>query len=764
MPLSIRTRVTTAFLVLMVMAAIETVFVLYVQREIRVAVGEAVRTEAILSGHSALRAALFGIQASNHVAVSAVEPRASVAGSAQRAAYERLLTQTEPLIRDEEQRRRFARLQMLVAAWLQTSADGIDRRARGEDLADATMREAGSQFDVIQREMDAFDLRQGALTRSAVALSEAHVRRASYALTAIPLVAIVIIALLLVATQRSILRPLAAVARTARRLAGGDYDAPLPPTRGDEIGMLVDAFAEMRAAVKDRAAEAAAAHRQVRGAHSELLAVLNTAPSGLMVMNPDGSVRLQNRAAAHVLGPTPDDSALQRAHWQSFTVRNAAGEPVRLRDLPPVRALAGAEIVGEELDIERPDGRRTEILIGAAPLRDEGGLVIGAVAGFQDITRLKELDRLKDEFVAIVSHELRTPLTAIRGSLQLLLADDACHDPQHRELLTVASTSCERLVRIVNDMLDLSKIEAGRLELRLTSLSVATLVGQAVDGVRALAGQAGVRLTVVVDMARRAIRGDADRLTQALVNLLSNAIKFAPRDSTVTVSARASAEGVTISVEDEGHGISPEDLPRLFQKFQQLDSTGTRRSGGTGLGLVITKSIVEQHGGQISVESTPGRGTTFTLTMPTDAAESAAGASKDAVQSSQAGRLQSTILIAEDDAETRLVLRQTLERHGFHVLEAADGAEALTIAARTPLDALLLDLRMPRIHGHDVIRALRKKESTATLPILVLSGSESERHSLQSLVLGANTFIMKPAEPDALVREIVRHLRGRRDD
>lgn len=739
MPLSIRTRVTIAFLVLMAMAAVETVFVLYVQREIQVAFADAVRTEAILSGHSALRVALFGIQSSTQGAVGAVEPRELAARAAQQAACERLLRKIGPLIRDQEQRRRFVRLQALVEEWLPMPA--------------------GPSFDVIQREMEAFDLLQGELTRNAVVLSESRIRRASYALTAIPLVAIVIIALLLVATQRTILRPLAAVAGTARRLADGDYDAPLPPARGDEIGTLVDAFVEMRAAVQERAAEAAAAHRQVRGAHSELLAVLNTAPSGLLVMNPDGSVRLQNRAAAHVLGPAPDADAARRAYWQSFTVRNAAGERIRLRDLPPVRALAGAEIVGEELDIERPDGRRTEILLGAAPLRDEGGQIIGAVAGFQDITRLRELDRLKDEFVAIVSHELRTPLTAIRGSLQLLLADGACHDEEHRELLAVAATSCERLVRIVNDMLDLSKIEAGRLELRLTSLSVVTLVGQAVDGVRALASHAGVRLAVAVDMAPPVIRGDADRLTQALVNLLSNAIKFAPRDSTVTVSVRATPGGIVISVEDQGHGISADDLPRLFQKFQQLDSAGTRRSGGTGLGLVITKSIVEQHGGQISVESTPGRGTTFTLTLPADAAAAAAGDASGPMEPSQAGPQQRTILIAEDDAETRLVLRKTLERHGFHVLEAVDGEDALKIAARTTLDALLLDLRMPRIHGHDVIRALCKRESTATLPILVLSGSEGERHSLQSLLLGANTFIVKPADPDALVREIVRHLR-----
>lgn len=757
MTLSIRARVTAAFVLLISMALVETGFVLYVQRASQTAFSEAVRTESILSDHGALRAALLGMQAAQRGYAIALDARELTTRAEMRTDYERLLTQIRPLIRDHAQRQRLERIEALVVDWESISQELIVRAMGGEDTGPIIMNLASPRFQVIQREMVAFEQRQRELTRAAVATGDAHIQRATIALTLIPLVAVVFMIGLLIATQRTILRPLADVARTARRMGSGDYDAPLPDARDDEIGALVGAFRDMRSAVHSRAREAVQANDRLKEAHGELMAIMNAAPAGIVVVAPDGAVRLANKAAEFLLGTVPDDPTARKAYWQSFKVRDGMGRSVRIRDIPPVRALAGTSVAGEELDVTRSDGRRVEVLVGAVALHDAAGAVTGAVAGFQDITRLRELDRMKDEFVAIVSHELRTPLTAIRGSLQLLLADNAVASDEHRELLSVASSSCERLVRIVNDMLDLSKIEAGRLELRLTTVSIEALVSDACAAVRPLAEQAGVTLASRVDPVLPPWRGDLDRLTQALVNLLSNAIKFAPPGTTISIGARALDDTVALSVSNEGRGISAEEIPRLFQKFEQLDSAGTRRKGGTGLGLVITKGIVEQHGGHIAVESVPGQGTTFTITIPSDQGAAAAPAPAATVRRvSRPG--QHTILVAEDDEETRTVLRITLERHGFYVLEAKDGAEAISIASAGPLDALLLDLRMPRVHGHDVIRSLRRTAATATLPIVVVSGSESEQHSLQSLLLGANTFIVKPADSDALVSEIVRHI------
>ena len=235
----------------------------------------------------------------------------------------------------------------------------------------------------------------------------------------------------------------------------------------------------------------------------------------------------------------------------------------------------------------------------------------------QRAAKAAELDRMKTEFVSVVSHELRTPLTAIRGSLQLLLADPAAvSDPENRQLLQAALNSCERLVRIVSDILDISKIEAGRLTLRARRLAPADVVHQSVDSVRQIAAQAGVTIVDEVPADLPAVMGDADRLTQAVINLLSNAVKFAPPRSAVTVTGREDGESVVVSVRDRGHGIAPEDIDRLFQKFQRLESVATPRVSGTGLGLVITKAIVEQHGGRIQVESTVGEGSTFSIVLP----------------------------------------------------------------------------------------------------------------------------------------------------
>jgi signal transduction histidine kinase len=238
-----------------------------------------------------------------------------------------------------------------------------------------------------------------------------------------------------------------------------------------------------------------------------------------------------------------------------------------------------------------------------------------------DISERREVARMKDEFVSIVSHELRTPLTSMRASMQLLVADgDQMEPAETRDLLTVALNSTERLVRIVNDMLDVAKIEAGRLELRRRPCAPLELVQQAVLTVRPLAHSAEVEVSVAVAPALARLQADPDRLVQALVNLLSNALKFAPRKSVVTIGAEPSPLRGTIRfwVHDRGRGIAPDQLPKLFQKFQQLDGQGASRVPGTGLGLAITKALVEQHDGRVGVTSSPGEGTTFFFTLPLD--------------------------------------------------------------------------------------------------------------------------------------------------
>ena len=239
--------------------------------------------------------------------------------------------------------------------------------------------------------------------------------------------------------------------------------------------------------------------------------------------------------------------------------------------------------------------------------------------------RTKELDRLKSEFVAVVSHEVRTPLTSIKGSLELL-GDERFHKlpPPQKELLSICQANTERLISLINDILDFSKLESSKLSLTVESIDAGTVLTEAVENIQNLAKQKGVEIDLKIDPSTGSIEADPMRVGQVATNLLGNAIKFSPEQSRIEVFASGDESQITVSVKDYGRGIAQRDLNRLFQRFAQLDSSTTRKAGGTGLGLVISKGIVEQHGGKIWVESSVGEGSTFSFSLPRRRVETAA--------------------------------------------------------------------------------------------------------------------------------------------
>jgi len=238
----------------------------------------------------------------------------------------------------------------------------------------------------------------------------------------------------------------------------------------------------------------------------------------------------------------------------------------------------------------------------------------------RDISAIRRIEQLKNELVSTVSHELRTPLTSIRGALGLIEHGvDGQLSPSLLSLVRIGRSNCDRLIRLINDLLDLDKINIGRLELHMESLGMADLIETTLDELRPMAVEYGVsiRARLAPDLPR--VEGDRDRLSQVLTNLAANAIKFTPRGSTVVVSAvtvPASPDGVRIAVENPGPGIAAEDISRLFRPFQQLDASDNRARGGTGLGLAIAKAIIQRHGGSIGVESKPDVLTTFWFELP----------------------------------------------------------------------------------------------------------------------------------------------------
>ena len=411
--------------------------------------------------------------------------------------------------------------------------------------------------------------------------------------------------------------------------------APLVDTEGHAVGTLCVMDRVPRALTDDQryALRALAAQamsqfqlhvrlRAVEDRRAYLHSVINALPIAVVIRDKSGSIALKNAAASQFageLGPA----------LENFTVIGKRGRVVPKERWPGVRALTGEHVVGEELIIRTPDGKETPVLGTAAPVRDSRGAIVASAISYQDITPLAEVAQLKDDFVATVSHELRTPLTAIKGSMQLLHAD--LTDPDHLELVSVALSNAERLVRMVSDILDTAKIEAGALQLQRRTMTVAALGQTAIENVRSIAAAARVRLAIEVDPGVRVVHVDVDRMVQAIVNLLSNAIKFAPTGSTVTFGARPMADGgVVMTVHDAGDGIPPDRLHRLFQKFSQLDSSSTNQGKGTGLGLSITKALVEEHGGSIHVSSSREDGTTFEIRLGGDGSAFAQAAAQPA--------------------------------------------------------------------------------------------------------------------------------------
>ena len=662
-----------------------------------------------------------------------------------------------------------------------TLVRAADQRARLQQLNNAYLRwrDSGSgeaDFAPIASLLTEFDTREREIWSDT---NRELVRRRELFFSFLAATAVLLLSIMawvIYSSKRVVLDPLTELTESARQIERGDFTTAHQTLRQDEIGVLMNSFAKMVQAVQLRERELAMAltesreltsvtaesRRRVEAAHADLLATLETVPAALMIFNTDGSVRLRNRAATEVMGIEPQNAELRRNYWDRFRRLAKDGSVIPRERWISTRALQGETIKNEELEIHHPDGRVFPILASGAPLRNELGHVAGCIVAFQDIAKMREVDRMKDEFVSIVSHELRTPLTSIRGSVQLVLDDAAAvADDEHRMLLQIALNNCERLVRIINDILDVSKIESGNLVLRRKAVHVADLIRQSVDVVAGPARSAGVALDVNVPATVRPVMVDPDRIVQALVNLLSNAVKFAPASSTVTVSVTGTDHMITVAVADQGEGIAPENLNRLFRKFQQVDSSSSRRKGGTGLGLAITKALVEQHGGRIFVDSELNKGTRFSFTLPAATAEEAGALAPVAANTDGSARLVARrVLIVDDDDDFRALMKTQLSHSGYTVLDARDAASALHIARTTIPDIITVDLLMPGIDGWSFIDQLRQEEGLANIPIVVVSGAADAKTGRQ---LPTDVSVIGKGEGhDRLLREISLALAGRR--
>lgn len=436
------------------------------------------------------------------------------------------------------------------------------------------------------------------------------------------------------------------------------------------------------------------------------------------------------------------DPRMQGAHQELFAARVHPDDAVGVvRAQEEVAASPGD--VHSEYRIVRPDGTVRDVRAMGRAVRDDSGAVVRLVGTVQDITEQRVVARMKDEFVGVISHELRTPLTSIRGALGLMAGGAVgALPPKAQRMADVALNSSERLVRLVNDILDVEKLAAGKLELDLAELRVAELVEAAVAEMRALAQQAGV--TLKADPGDAVVLADRDRVAQTLANLLSNAVKFSPEGGTVTVSAgRTSSEAggdgmVLLTVTDQGPGIPADKLEAIFDRFAQVDASDARAKSGTGLGLPICRGIVEQHGGRIWATSTPGSGSTLTFTLP---------AAPQRNDTSDAPLPVGAVLICDDDPDIVEVLAAMLEAHGYETLSALTGQQALDLAVEQAPSLVLMDLRMPGMSGWETIAALGDNPATAQIPIVILSALAPDDIAVPT----ASAWLTKPVDQGALM-------------
>lgn len=478
------------------------------------------------------------------------------------------------------------------------------------------------------------------------------------------------------------------------------------------------------------------------------ITLFNTGAENLLGYDSSEVVSIQNPGLFHL-----SSEMQERARELSVEL----GEPVSGFDIfvkNPARQ--GSET--REWSYVTKQGSSIPVMLTVTPIRDDSGELVGFLGIAQDITERKRVEQMKNEFISTVSHELRTPLTSVNGALGLVLGGKSGDLPGKAvTLLNTAHRNTERLAHLINDLLDMEKIEAGKVDFDMQVQRLQPILEQAVEENKAYGAERGVRLVLASTLNGEKARIDEQRLKQVLANLLSNAMKFSPDNGTVTLDATSTDSDITVSITDQGPGIPKEFHNQIFQKFAQADSSDTRQKGGTGLGLAITRELVQRMGGAIDFETGNEQGTRFFFTLPSIRTSETPSGLLDC-HSGNPAPASPRILVVEDDPDVAELLKIMMEGAGYQVSICHTGSEGLEAVKTGAYDLISLDLMLPDLSGLDVIRQLKQKADTANIPIMVVSAKvELGRLELNGEVDNI-AWLPKPIDHQKLIDLVKRQL------
>ena len=550
--------------------------------------------------------------------------------------------------------------------------------------------------------------------------------------------------------------------QVANAVARGNFDSQLAYSSADEIGGLVQTFNQMIRELKQQRAELV---------HKDYVdSIINTMTDTLMVVSPQSEIKTVNRATCELLGydeadllGSPVTDIL--AERESGTGSGSAGH------------VESLEVTHAEKWYRTRSGNLIPVLFSGSAMRDSADNLIGVVCLAQDITELKNAEhqlqsardiaetasQYKSAFLANMSHELRTPLNAIIGYSEMLQeeAQDLALTGFVPDLQKIQGAG-KHLLGLINDILDLSKIEAGKMALYLEDFDIAEMIRDVAATVQPLVAKNRNRLAVHCPEEVGRMRADVTKVRQTLFNLLSNACKFTEQ-GTIELTVERQEERILLRVRDTGVGMTPEQQSRLFEAFTQADASTSRKYGGTGLGLAISRGLCRMMDGDLCCESESGKGSTFTVVLPLHVADTVAAESTDPeVPPEPAGDivLGKTVLVIDDDANVRDLMKRSLTREGFHVELASDGYTGLERARKLKPSVITLDVMMPGMDGWVVLNQLKADAELSHIPVVMVTIVDEQNLGFS---LGAVEYVTKPIDWQRLLKLLHRYCDGHFD-